>query len=180
MFQEGGVKASYVHASWLKRKSDIQSEILVLPQQVSQKKLRKTIDVAGRILTIALLHQVDNDKEQQAAAKAATKAAKATAAAAATEVAKIATAAAKAAAKAARVVAKEAAAAAKKPSKSQRQEKRKLHRVMRTISMSYTIRIQPLAMSVGGSEWLTKCGNRSVTSPSLAPFLWQPQTSICI
>ena len=77
MFQQGGVKPSYVHASWLKRKSEIQTEVLFLPPQTPRKKLRKTIDVAGRILTISLLDEVDKTKEEQKSAAAAAKSLKA-------------------------------------------------------------------------------------------------------
>ncbi|RHX99831.1 hypothetical protein DYB25_011133 [Aphanomyces astaci] len=70
LFKGGGVPKSYLQANWLERRFVIRSEILRLPSQAKTKKsTRKTIDVGGRILTLALLWELDKTKKDRQEAK---------------------------------------------------------------------------------------------------------------
>ena len=65
MFEDGGVPNQYTRRAWVERRSVIRQEMLSLPVQVprAQRTIRKTIDVAGRILDLSLLADIDADKE---------------------------------------------------------------------------------------------------------------------
>ncbi|RQM25418.1 hypothetical protein B5M09_000988 [Aphanomyces astaci] len=70
LFKGGGVPKSYLQANWLERRFVIRSEILRLPSQTKTKKsTRKTIDVGGRVLTLALLWELDKTKKDRQEAK---------------------------------------------------------------------------------------------------------------
>lgn len=57
-FKSGGAKRSDGKAKWLVHKEAVEREVLTLPaqQQVGSTKKRKTVDVAGRLLTREQLH----------------------------------------------------------------------------------------------------------------------------
>lgn len=52
LFKSGGAKKGVSKAAWLVHQPAVESEILTLPAQVkATEKKRKTVDVAGRLLT---------------------------------------------------------------------------------------------------------------------------------
>ncbi|RHY59463.1 hypothetical protein DYB38_005886 [Aphanomyces astaci] len=63
LFQDGGVPLTYIQAAWLERQPVIRRELLCLPAKGKKIKGRKTIDVAGRILTMELMAEMDSTKE---------------------------------------------------------------------------------------------------------------------
>ncbi|KAH9086311.1 hypothetical protein LEN26_020245 [Aphanomyces euteiches] len=65
LFRDGGLKAGVAVADWLKMKQRVKEEILVLPKDPGKNDKRKTVDVAGRILSIALLREIDKTKEEK-------------------------------------------------------------------------------------------------------------------
>ncbi|ETV79288.1 hypothetical protein H257_07341 [Aphanomyces astaci] len=70
LFKNCGVPKSFVEALWIERQIVVRSEALYLPTKAKKKSTRKRIDVGGRILTLALLHNMDKTKaERQEAAK---------------------------------------------------------------------------------------------------------------
>ncbi|RHY83232.1 hypothetical protein DYB37_009226 [Aphanomyces astaci] len=69
-FKDGGVPETHVHAEWLERRVELRCELLCLPAAAKKGVGRKRIDVAGRILTLELMHEIDQTtKERDAAAK---------------------------------------------------------------------------------------------------------------
>ncbi|KAF0694979.1 Aste57867_14167 [Aphanomyces stellatus] len=64
-FRAGGVSESYEQAQWIESRHIVRQEILTLPPTPATKKLRKTIDVGGRILSLSRLHEIDTTKEAQ-------------------------------------------------------------------------------------------------------------------
>ncbi|RQM26998.1 hypothetical protein B5M09_002309 [Aphanomyces astaci] len=73
MFKDGGAPESHIAAEWLVQRVTIREELLVLPVAPKKRARRKRIDVAGRILTLALLLEIDNTKMERAEAAKATK-----------------------------------------------------------------------------------------------------------
>ncbi|KAF0705899.1 hypothetical protein AaE_014334 [Aphanomyces astaci] len=70
LFKNCGVPKSYVEALWIERQLVSRSEVLRLPTKGKQITTRKRIDVGGRILTLALLKDMDKTKaERHEAAK---------------------------------------------------------------------------------------------------------------
>ncbi|KAG9411109.1 hypothetical protein AC1031_016759 [Aphanomyces cochlioides] len=67
LFNGGGLPNNYVHPNWIARKENIQQEILALPPKPNgPQRKRKTVDVGGRILTLALLDEqakIDSSKK---------------------------------------------------------------------------------------------------------------------
>ncbi len=59
----GVAKSKIVLATWLKEQNAAREEVLVLPTQLTRTKKRKTVDVAGRVLKISLLDEIDASKE---------------------------------------------------------------------------------------------------------------------
>lgn len=75
LYQDNGVQGKATKASWLQHRERMRAEVLLLPpKRTAQKRKRKTIDVAGRLLTVALLEEIE---AQEAAASKAKEAAKA-------------------------------------------------------------------------------------------------------
>ncbi|ETV77846.1 hypothetical protein H257_08670 [Aphanomyces astaci] len=70
LFEEGGAPEPYVHATWLVHQEAICAEELCLPAKGKKRVGRSTIDVGGRILTLALLSEIDATVDER---KAATK-----------------------------------------------------------------------------------------------------------
>lgn len=72
LYQDNGVKDKVTKAAWLKHRETLRDDILSLPpKRTSQKRKRKTIDVAGRLLTVELLEEIEAqeakaDKARQA------------------------------------------------------------------------------------------------------------------
>ncbi|RHY41308.1 hypothetical protein DYB38_010448 [Aphanomyces astaci] len=77
LFKEGGLKKGYTVAGWLKFRKGVQDGELTLPPRTSELDSSKTVTVAGRLLTVKLLRDIDASKEAKAAATAAKKALKA-------------------------------------------------------------------------------------------------------
>ncbi|KAH9105322.1 hypothetical protein LEN26_003173 [Aphanomyces euteiches] len=71
LFQDGGVPSSYLEAEWMKRRDEIRHDILCLPPSTKKRgpATSKTIDVAGRVLTMSLLQEIDATKEQRRLAR---------------------------------------------------------------------------------------------------------------
>jgi hypothetical protein len=64
------MKSNVIIANWLKEKEIIRNEVLLLPTDPKPKKMRKTVDVGGRILTLSLLNDIDLlSKDRKLAAK---------------------------------------------------------------------------------------------------------------
>ena len=76
LFKDGGTPAEYSRPAWIERRCVIRQEMLTLPVEVpkSQRTLRKTIDVGGRILDLSLLAEIDSSKEARKIASAQKKA----------------------------------------------------------------------------------------------------------
>ncbi|RHY42088.1 hypothetical protein DYB38_012541 [Aphanomyces astaci] len=72
-FKEGGVPETHVHAEWLERRVELRRELLCLPAAAKKRVGRKRIDVAGRILTLELMHEIDQTKKERDAAAKKTK-----------------------------------------------------------------------------------------------------------
>ena len=60
LFKSGGARRGHSKATWLVHKSAMETEILTLPaqQRAGPTKKRKTVDVAGRLLTRKQLHSI--------------------------------------------------------------------------------------------------------------------------
>ncbi|RLO13111.1 hypothetical protein DYB28_003090 [Aphanomyces astaci] len=77
LFQKGGVPAAYVHAELLEQQDALRRQLLALPAEQANCVGPKRITVAGRILTLALMQEIDKTKEERAKAAKETKALKA-------------------------------------------------------------------------------------------------------
>ena len=69
MFQHNGTPAERKRASWLKIKTTVQDDILVLPPERKPKRKRKTAPVSGRLLTKQLLHEIATERVTRASKK---------------------------------------------------------------------------------------------------------------
>src|SRR5690242_20726015 len=57
--QDNGVKDKVMKAAWLKHRETRRADVLLLaPKRASQKRKRKTANVAGRLLTVELLKKI--------------------------------------------------------------------------------------------------------------------------
>ncbi|RHY05596.1 hypothetical protein DYB25_010101 [Aphanomyces astaci] len=67
LFNDCGVPRSYLHADWIVRRQVIRAVILCLPARETKTRgsSRKTADVGGRLLTLALLHKMDATKKER-------------------------------------------------------------------------------------------------------------------
>lgn len=67
LFKSGGAKRSDGKAKWLVHKEAVEREVLTLPaqQQVDSTKKRKTVDVAGRLLTREQLHAMSESQKKR-------------------------------------------------------------------------------------------------------------------
>ncbi|RHZ32201.1 hypothetical protein DYB37_012565 [Aphanomyces astaci] len=74
LFQKRGVPAAYVHAEWLEQQDAFRRQLLALPAEQAKRVGPKRITVAGRILTLALMQEIDKTKEERAKAAKETKA----------------------------------------------------------------------------------------------------------
>ncbi|RHY76032.1 hypothetical protein DYB30_013477 [Aphanomyces astaci] len=74
LFQKGGVPAAYVDAEWLAQQDALRRQLLALPAEQAKRVGPKRITVAGRILTLALMQEIDKTKEERAKAAKETKA----------------------------------------------------------------------------------------------------------
>ncbi|RHY80360.1 hypothetical protein DYB26_007742 [Aphanomyces astaci] len=74
LFQKRGVPAAYVHAEWLEQQDALRRQLLALPAEQAKRVGPKRITVAGRILTLALMQEIDKTKEERAKAAKETKA----------------------------------------------------------------------------------------------------------
>ncbi|RHY92462.1 hypothetical protein DYB31_016458, partial [Aphanomyces astaci] len=64
--QDGGVPKTTLLAPWIERREVIRREVLCLPAKEKKKRgSRSTVDVAGRILTLGLLHEVDTTRKER-------------------------------------------------------------------------------------------------------------------
>ncbi|RHZ21333.1 hypothetical protein DYB28_008216 [Aphanomyces astaci] len=79
LFNDCGVPRSYLHADWIVRRQVIRAVILCLPARETKTRgsSRKTVDVGGRLLTLALLHKMDATKKERLEAAQRKKALKA-------------------------------------------------------------------------------------------------------
>ncbi|RHZ21397.1 hypothetical protein DYB26_012190 [Aphanomyces astaci] len=68
LFQDGGVPEAHSVQATFERRAVMRKAILTLPSQGNTRSTRKTIDVGGRILTLALLHDIDKSKAERAEA----------------------------------------------------------------------------------------------------------------
>ncbi|RHZ15180.1 hypothetical protein DYB37_010037 [Aphanomyces astaci] len=68
LFQDGGVPEAHSVQATFERRAVMRKAILTLPPQGNTRSTRKTIDVGGRILTLALLHDIDKSKAERAEA----------------------------------------------------------------------------------------------------------------
>jgi hypothetical protein len=60
LYQDNGVRDKVTKAAWLKHREAMRDDILSLPpKRTSRKRKRKTIDVAGRLLTVELLEEIE-------------------------------------------------------------------------------------------------------------------------
>lgn len=64
-FKRNGAARGRVMASWLKFKPVVEETVLALPAPTTGKRKRKTVDVAGRLLTAELLHSEDAPTAQR-------------------------------------------------------------------------------------------------------------------
>jgi hypothetical protein len=65
LYQDNGVKDKVAKAAWLKHREAIRDDILSLPpKRTSQTRKRKTIDIAGRLLTVELLEQIESQEAE--------------------------------------------------------------------------------------------------------------------
>ncbi|RHY06654.1 hypothetical protein DYB36_000402 [Aphanomyces astaci] len=63
---DGGVPKTTLLAPWIERREVIRREVLCLPAKEKKKRgSRSTVDVAGRILTLGLLHEVDTTRKER-------------------------------------------------------------------------------------------------------------------
>ncbi|KAH9111158.1 hypothetical protein AeMF1_014255 [Aphanomyces euteiches] len=71
LFHDGGVPSSYLEAESIKRRDEIRQDIQCLPTATKKRAPAKpkTIDVAGRVLTMSLLQEIDVTKQQRALAR---------------------------------------------------------------------------------------------------------------
>ncbi|RHY36761.1 hypothetical protein DYB34_012183 [Aphanomyces astaci] len=66
LFKDGGVPKTTLLAPWIERREVIRREVLCLPAKEKKKRgSRSTVDVAGRILTLGLLHEVDTTRKER-------------------------------------------------------------------------------------------------------------------
>lgn len=66
-FKHNGVARSNTMAKWLQFKKIVETEVLTLLVAAVGKRKRKTVDVAGRLLTAAMLHEdVDTPRARRA------------------------------------------------------------------------------------------------------------------
>ncbi|RHY83795.1 hypothetical protein DYB35_013677 [Aphanomyces astaci] len=79
LFKDCGVPRSYLHADWIVRRQVIRAVILCLPARETKTRgsSRKTVDVGGGLLTLALLHKMDATKKERLEAAQRKKALKA-------------------------------------------------------------------------------------------------------
>lgn len=74
IYKDNGVKDKATRASWLKNREAVRDDLLTLPpKRTTQKRKRKTIDVAGRLLTVALLKQIEAEEAEADKARQAKK-----------------------------------------------------------------------------------------------------------
>ncbi|RHY36706.1 hypothetical protein DYB38_011921, partial [Aphanomyces astaci] len=69
LFQDGGLPETYIEANWFERRAVIRKEIMCLPAKGKKRSGRKTIDVGGRILSLDMMHLIDQTKEERLEAK---------------------------------------------------------------------------------------------------------------
>ncbi|KAE9002354.1 hypothetical protein PR001_g17341 [Phytophthora rubi] len=62
-FQRNGTPAQVQRAKWLRAKHVVQQDVLVLPAPVRKRKQRKTVTVAGSLLTQELLDEIASAQE---------------------------------------------------------------------------------------------------------------------
>ncbi|KAF0706696.1 hypothetical protein AaE_013989 [Aphanomyces astaci] len=66
LFKDGGVPKTTLLAPWIERREVIRREVLCLPAKEKKKRgIRSTVDVARRILTLGLLHEVDTTRKER-------------------------------------------------------------------------------------------------------------------
>ncbi|RHZ03152.1 hypothetical protein DYB37_011999 [Aphanomyces astaci] len=76
LFKDCGVPRSYLYADWIVRRQVIRVVILCTRKK-TRVSSRKTVDVGGRLLTLALLHEMDATKKERPEAAQRKKALKA-------------------------------------------------------------------------------------------------------
>jgi hypothetical protein len=67
VYQDNGVKDRATKALWLKHREAMREDVLYLPpKRTTVKRKRKTIDVAGKLLTVALLDEIEKQEAEAA------------------------------------------------------------------------------------------------------------------
>ncbi|KAF0755829.1 hypothetical protein AaE_004841 [Aphanomyces astaci] len=69
LFKDGGLPPSQTPQVNFERRAVIRKAVLTLPAHGKMRSTRKTIDVGGRILTLAFLREIDKTKAEQAEAR---------------------------------------------------------------------------------------------------------------
>jgi transposase len=69
VFKNNGIPNKLARASWVYKKESVQQEILAIPDRPPKCKLRKTVTVAGQLLTCELLDEMAADQLSRVAKK---------------------------------------------------------------------------------------------------------------